>query len=193
MDSKNPRGAYGAVPLVTNIFATLLVATLLIASPVAAQVETSTAAARAQAAPPGAVRERVEGTGPNGAAVRCRDGSFHQADAAETACGTRGGVLVRFPLKRTPIASGERMPRVPAPPSPHDTATAAGTAPSVLAEPMVSRANVFVPAERPPQGATLQCGDGSFVVADTSRARCATRGGVRFVIPQDRSRPPARP
>jgi len=184
MSSTIPRGAVGAALLLT----------VLGASPLLAQVETATSpAARAQTTAPAPVRERVEGTGPNGAAIRCRDGSFHQADVAETACGTRGGVLVRFPLKRTPIVSGERMPRVPAPPSPLDTASASGTAPMVRAEPMASRANVFVPAERPPQGATLQCGDGSFVVADTSRARCATRGGVRFVIPQDRSSPPARP
>lgn len=39
---------------------------------------------------------------------------------------------------------------------------------------------------QPPAGATLLCVNGSYVVADTSSARCAQAGGVRlrFEVPR---------
>lgn len=158
---------------------------LLCAAPAAAQSANATQAPTgtpaAAARPP--LAERLEGTGPNGAAMRCRDGSFHPADAAPTACDARGGVLVRFPLKRTPIAP---PPAARKPASVPESEPLPGAA---LQAPTTSRANVLVPAERPPAGATIQCRDGTFVVSDTASARCNGRGGVRFVFPVSRAAP----
>lgn len=140
-----------------------------------------TTAAAAQGAPaPAAARvrpaERVTGTGPSGATMRCRDGSY-VTTTADDACAAKGGVLVRYPLRRVPEPPPERA-RVAAPtvaPTPSEAAPA---------EPApASRANVVVPAERAPANATFLCHDGTYIVADTSRARCATRGGVRLTFP----------
>lgn len=173
----------------TGLLATGL---LLASAPLAAQ---AAAQAAAPAGSPGAAAtaapartplpERVEGTGPNGAAMRCRDGTFQSVSAGDAACDARGGIAVRFPLKRTPIApapAGRRSAPAPA-------AGAASTAPAVQAAPFASRANVVVSAEPVPAGASLQCGDGSYVVQDTTRARCDGRGGVRLIYPVDRSAP----
>ena len=152
----------------------LLATGLLLASaPLAAQAAAPAGSpgAAATAAPARTpLPECVEGTGPNGAAMRCRDGTFQAVSAGDAACDARGGIAVRFPLKRTPIApapAGRRSAPAPA-------AGAASTAPAVQAAPFASRANVVVPAEPVPACASLQCGDGSYVVQDT-RARALRR------------------
>src|SRR5262245_59079583 len=135
------------------------------------------APARAQGAAPAAApaarpAERVTGTGPNGAIMRCRDGSY-VTTTADDSCAAKGGILVRFPLNRVPNAPAPRA-RVRAP----EVAAPVLDAPPTEAAP-ASRANVTVPAVRPPENATLLCRDGTYIVADTVRARCAARGGVR--------------
>ncbi len=162
--------------------ATLIALTMLLTVGAAAQGATPTAKpadAAARAAEPSRlpIVERTEGSGPNGATMRCKDGSYPPNGAPDSACDGKGGILVRFPLRRFPQAS--TAPKVVAAPpaarAPVDTATAN----ALLREPpMVNRAKEFLPAERPPANATLQCNDGSYVVNDTTSARCATRGGV---------------
>ncbi len=175
-------------------FATLLILTTFASSGVAAQTATAApkptdAAARAATPPVPPIVERTEGSGPNGATMRCKDGSYPPNGAADSACDGKGGILVRFPLRRFPQASS--VPRIVAAPAaprpPSDTATAN----ALLREPpMVNRAREFLPAERPPADATLQCNDGSYVVRDTTSARCATRGGVMLRFPSQLRRPP---
>jgi len=121
------------------------------------------------------------GTGPNGATLRCRDGSYPAPNAADSACETKGGVLVRFPLRRVPQPVAAGTGSASATPS-----ARAPRADSAAAE--IRRPEGFVPyAERaaqnptaPPEGATLLCTNGTYVVRDTTSARCATHGGVQL-------------
>jgi hypothetical protein len=117
--------------------------------------------------------ESVVGTGPNGAKMRCKDGSYPAVNAPDTACDTKGGILVRFPLRRTP-ANGPALRAAGPVPPPKDSVTA----PALMLEPVPDRSRVIVPAERPPANATMQCSDGTYVVRDTSSVRCAGKGGV---------------
>jgi hypothetical protein len=126
------------------------------------------------------------GTGPNGATLRCRDGSYPAANSPDTACDGKGGVLVRYPVVRP---SGEATARA-------NAAAAAATAAARQErrrEPAdsVTPPPGFVPYSQrraaardtlrpPPDGATLLCGDGSYVVRDTTAARCQDRGGVQL-------------
>ena len=160
--------------------ATLIALTTLASASVAAQTPASkpgATAARAAESPRSPIVERTEGSGPNGATMRCKDGSYPPNGAPDSACDGKGGILVRFPLRRFPQASN--APKlVAAPPAPR-AAVDTATANALLREPpMVNRAKEFLPAERPPANATLQCNDGSYVVNDTTSTRCATRGGV---------------
>ena len=122
----------------------------------------------------------VRGSGPDGATLRCRDGSYPAPMAPESACDGKGGVRARYPLLKTPAAPGAPAPRSRPAPAP------AEAAPTV--EPTPSRANVIVPAVRPPEDATLMCTDGTFIRADTSAARCAANGGVKLRFPPRRPR-----
>lgn len=119
----------------------------------------------------------LRGLGPNGATLRCRDGSYPVAFAPESACDGKGGVMVKFRVTGSPAP-------IPVP--------AAPAAPPAIVEPVPtrppSRANEFVPAPERPQGATLLCRDGTYIVADTSALRCAGHRGVkiRFTVPRGR-------
>jgi len=123
--------------------------------------------------------ESVVGTGPNGAKMRCKDGSYPAVNAPDAACDTKGGILVRFPLRRTPARGPELRSAGPVAP-PKDS----GSTPALKVEPTPDRSRVVVPAELPPANATMQCGDGTYVVRDTSSVRCTGKGGVaiRFLL-----------
>jgi hypothetical protein len=119
----------------------------------------------------------LRGLGPNGATLRCRDGSYPVPFAPESACDGKGGVMVKFRVIGTPAPVPE--PVLPAAP-------AAVREPAPTRPP--SRANEFIPAPTRPQGATLLCRDGTYIVADTSAGRCASHRGVkvRFATPRGR-------
>lgn len=143
----------------------------------------ATAGASANAAAPARPprpAETVTGTGPNGAKMRCKDGSYQPVSAPDSACEAKGGVLVRFPLRRVP----ERAPRPPLISAPAVTAAAPDSGAARAATERGPKGAVAAP--RPPDGATLMCGDGSFIVADSSPARCAGKGGVSVIYPERR-------
>lgn len=131
------------------------------------------------------------GSGPNGATLRCKDGSYPAAGAPDSACDGKGGVLVRFPVRQRPQPTAAvTAPRRPA---------AARTAPRDTTPP-----DGFVPWRdrrsaaaaddaklRAPDGATLRCTDGTWVVRDTTSLRCASHGGVQLRIAP--STPPRAP
>lgn len=149
-------------------------AMLMLAIPIDAQTPDAPAApppARARAA------DRVTGTGPGGATLRCRDGSYLVGPTEEGACATKGGLLVRFPLRRVP----ERTVRPQAAPVPELPARTPDAVPADAV--LENRARVVIPAEQPPANATFLCRDGTYIVADTSRARCAAHRGVRLTFP----------
>lgn len=122
------------------------------------------------------------GHGPNGATLRCRDGSYPSPGAADAACDGKGGVLVRFPLVRRPsavtapagTAAPARDPRLTA----RDTILPDGVSTHEAMRRQVEAANAL--GGRPPAGATLLCVNGTYIVADTAAARCAQAGGVRL-------------
>lgn len=121
------------------------------------------------------------GTGPNGATMRCRDGSYPAPGAAATACDGKGGVLVRFPVRATPQqrAQPAAVRAVPAK-APRDTAPPAGFSPWKNRAAAAASQN----AVSAPQGATLRCQDGTWIARDTSSVRCAPYGGVQARIAQ---------
>lgn len=119
------------------------------------------------------------GTGPDGATLRCRDGSYPAPKAPESACAEKGGVLVRFPLRHVPptaasVAETRIAPRVEAHATEPDTAVPAGFIPFAV------RRSARDTLTGPPAGATLLCKDGTYVVRDTSAARCQARGGLKL-------------
>jgi hypothetical protein len=164
---------YGLV----SLFTLSTIASTAVHAQTTAATKPADASARAAAPARPPIVERTEGSGPNGATMRCKDGSYPPTGALDSACDGKGGILVRFPLRRFPEAS--KTPRVIAAPTPPRAAADTATSAALLREPaMVNRAKEFLPAARTPDNATMQCTDGTFIVADTSSTRCATRGGV---------------
>jgi hypothetical protein len=105
--------------------------------------------------------------------------------APDSACEGKGGVLVRFPTVRpgpeeaaranARAAESEAAARRARRPARADSvAPPAGFVP--FSQSRASR-DTLAP---PPEGATLLCGDGSYVVRDTTAVRCQSRGGVRL-------------
>lgn len=141
------------------------------------------------------------GTGPNGATLRCRDGHYPAPGAPDAACTERGGVLVRFPLRRVPsraAAAQAEAARASQDRRASRTATARSATESARgARPDSARPAGFEPyavrraradslnrvASTPPEGATILCSDGTWIVRDTTQTRCASRGGVRVILP----------
>lgn len=119
---------------------------------------------------------RTVGAGPNGATLRCRDGSYPEANAPESACEAKGGVAVRFPVRRTaPTPS-----LVQAAPVTPPTIRAANDS-VVIPEGFVSyeqRRAARTSPTPPPANATLLCANGTYIVADTVAARCQAYGGL---------------
>jgi hypothetical protein len=161
-------------------------AVALLAAPIAAQQAPAAPSTpdRPMAAPalvPGS------GSGPNGATLRCRDGFYPAPGATDTACDARGGVLVRFPSRRAVPPAEAQPAAAPATPerraAPRDTAAPSG---ALSYERRQAQARATEQPQRRPEGATLLCNDGSYVVRDTSAARCQAGGGVRlrFVAPR---------
>jgi len=152
----------------------MVVAGVALAAPrvAAQQAPVDRPAAAARVAPP------TVGTGPNGATLRCRDGSYPAPKAPDSACAANGGVLVRFPLR---YLSEPATATAPTPPTPAQRAPAAVDRP---------RPDGFVPLVEvrargdtlrgPPIGATLLCKDGSYILRDTSASLCQSRGGLHL-------------
>lgn len=116
----------------------------------------------------------LRGAGPNGATLKCRDGSHPAANAPTSACDGRGGVLLRYPMLRTPAsantsANASAVVRAPAPPRP----VAAPHQPTVRGAPTPT-----VPLGPPPEDATMACRDGTMIRRDTTTAACASHGGI---------------
>ena len=151
---------------------------------------TATAQATETAVPVGPA---AVGVGPNGATLRCRDGFYPPAGARDSACQDRGGVLVRFPLRRTPSrateaqaaaardAAARRSTRTATAPARADSSAPAGFEPYAVRRARADSINRA--ANTPPVGATLLCTDGTWIVRDTTQSRCATHGGVRVILP----------
>lgn len=136
----------------------------------------------------------VVGVGPNGATLRCRDGFYPSPGAPDSACQDRGGVLVRFPLRRTPSRAAEARASAArdaqARSARSTTASAASRADSTVPpgfEPYAVRRaradSINRAATTPPAGATLLCMNGTWIVRDTTQSRCASHGGVRVMMP----------
>lgn len=162
-----------------------IVAALLSATTTLAAQQSPSAPDRPVAAP--GVGGTV-GTGPNGATLRCRDGSYPAAGAPDSACAGKGGVLARFPLRR----AARTQPATAVPQAQHPAARAGAAArdtvrPAAAVAAPAPSAAARAQAARRPDGATLLCGDGSYVVRDTASVRCASKGGVklRFVTGRD--------
>ena len=145
-----------------------LLAALTVAVPLPAQ-DAALAAPRSadsSSRAPAALR----GAGPNGATLKCRDGSHPTANAPASACDGKGGVLLRYPMLRIP-ARPSAPATVKAPEAPRPTAP---TRPTTLrADPPTT-----VPTGEPPADATQICRDGTMIRVDTTAAACAARGGV---------------
>lgn len=152
----------------TSRFVLRCLAALVVAVPVAAQEAAMTAPSTSDSSyrAPAALR----GAGPNGATLKCRDGSHPAANAPASACDGKGGVLLRYPMLRIPARpSAPAMVKAPAAPRP--TAPARPT--TLRAEPPTT-----VPTGEPPADATQICRDGTMIRVDTTAAACAARGGV---------------
>ena len=131
------------------------------------------------------------GFGPNGATLRCRDGFLPAPGAPDAACAERGGVAARYPLRRRPLRAEAAATNAAArsgataqsqPARPDSGAKPAGF--ESYAQRRARADSINAAIARPPQGATLQCGDGTWIVNDTTTARCAARGGVRVSLPR---------
>lgn len=139
------------------------------------------------------------GMGPNGATLRCRDGFFPAPGAPDAACQDHGGVLARFPLRRTPSRAAEAQAAARTEGEARRAARGASSTSAAMAaarsdsarpagfEPIAVRRaradSLNRAANTRPDGATLLCTDGTWIVRDTVQARCRPHGGVRVVFP----------
>lgn len=151
-------------PLCTTVG--LLITGTLLSAPIGAQTAEARSGDASYRAP-----GTVVGTGPNGATLRCRDGSHPAPMAPDAACQGKGGVLLRYPVRRTAAPSATpalvTAPAAPTIPAPTPPARVRPTGDGVI------------PARRPPADATLLCVDGTFITADTAAAACGAHGGVK--------------
>ena len=138
---------------------------------------------------------------PNGATLRCRDGFFPAPGAPDAACQEHGGVLARFPLRRTPsrAAEAQATARVEAEARQRARGSSANSAAMATARADSARPAGFEPiavrraradsinraANTRPAGATLLCTDGTWIVRDTLQSRCRPHGGVQVVFPSN--------
>lgn len=134
----------------------------------------------------------VRGMGPGGATLRCRDGFLPPAGAPDAACQERGGVMARYPLRRTPnraAATRDSLARMSALRAAEaaQEVPRADTARPAWFEPYATRRqradSLNRASQTRPAGATLLCNNGTWIVRDTASARCASHGGVRVSIP----------
>lgn len=161
--------------------ASLIVAALLLPSRLQAQSGSTPV-------PVGLPSGSVVGMGPNGATLRCKDGFFAPPGAADSVCQERGGVATRWPVKRTPsraadaraiaIREADARPRATVALPRPDSTRPPGFEPFALRRQRADSANRA--ASIKPDGATMLCNDGSWVVRDTASVRCAARGGVKI-------------
>jgi hypothetical protein len=156
---------------------------LLIAAPATAQVAPASGAPADVRAPSDLVVLAPAGTrgaGPNGATLRCRDGSHPAPGAADAACADKGGVAARYPLIPIPGAPPAEQ-RAAARRAASEAAQKKATAAEVRAAPPTvgPRNATVVPVEPRPADATLLCNDGTVIRADTTATRCATHGGLK--------------
>ncbi len=178
-------------------FSRFVVAALISVEPTAlaaqAPLESPTRSTPATAAKP--VSGTVVGYGPNGATLRCRDGSYPAPGAADTACDGKGGVAQRFPVRRhqpgaAAAAAAAREAAVTAPARQRPAVQEpVATPPADFESAAAYRERMArAGASRPPEGATLLCNNGTYIVRDTVAARCAQHGGVqlRFASPPRR-------
>ncbi len=139
-------------------------------------------------APAPASPTAVRGNGPNGATLRCRDGSYPAPGAPDAACADKGGVLVRFPTRNVPTPPARQVP-------PQVRAAQGGAQPAASAVRADSAPAGFSPwrdreskaaeearAQRAPEGATLRCVDGTWIVRDTASTRCSAHGGLQLRV-----------
>lgn len=145
-----------------------LLTALCVAVPVAAQeaIMVAPGATDSSTRAPAALR----GAGPNGATIRCRDGSHPAPNAPAGACDDKGGVLLRYPMLRVPArTSAPALVKAPEPPP-----SASPSRPAAL----MTAPPGSTPAGAPPADATQVCRDGTVIRVDTTAAACAARGGV---------------
>ncbi len=163
--------------LAVCVAAVSLVAASLTATPLAAQDSPAPSPTPAPlppaSAPPAVVVPPTVPVPPSTAVALCGDGSFVVAPAAPSECGARGGLKLTLP---------EFRPRPGLP-------TAVGAS-SAAAETAARRPAA---AEVPPDGATMRCKDGTWIVGVASVARCDANGGLAVVLPPAvRDTPPVR-
>lgn len=156
----------------TSRFVLRCLAALVVAAPVAAQEAAMTAPSTSDSSYRAPAARR--GAGPNGATLKCRDGSHPAANAPASACDGKGGVLLRYPMLRIP-ARPTTPATVKAPEPPRPTAPSRPTA--VRAAPAAT-----IPTGAPPADATQICRDGTMVRVDTTATACAARGGVALKL-----------
>ncbi|MFM8566549.1 MAG: hypothetical protein ACKOCV_02520, partial [Gemmatimonadota bacterium] len=152
-------------------------AALAVAVPVAAQEAAMTAAGRSDSSYRAPATRR--GAGPNGATLKCRDGSHPAANAPASACDGKGGVLLRYPMLRIP-ARPTTPATVKAPEPPRPATPARPTA--VRAAPAAT-----IPTGEPPADAPQNCRDDTLLRLATPAPAGAARGGdARKLRPRSR-------
>jgi len=147
------------------------------------------AGAQAQATPPARVpppapAPRAVATKPAGSTLRCKDGAWAVANAADSWCTAHGGIGYRTVVVTpppTPLPRPEAAPVKPlAPPA----------KPGVVETQAAARQTVSQQASKaptgPPPGATLLCMDGTYLTGAADAARCSGHGGLAGKLPKSR-------
>ncbi len=141
---------------------------------------------QAQQAPPARVpppppAARPVNLRPAGSTLRCKDGLWAAAGAADAWCASHGGIGYRT-VVITPPPKALPRPETPAPPPlapPTKPAareqSAAGAAPA--------QAQAQAPPSPPPPGATLLCTDGTYLTGNPDTSRCQVHGGLAAKLP----------
>lgn len=156
-------------------------------------------AAQAQVQPskpaaPAAPTPIVDKTRPDGALIRCNDGTWAPKGATVAACETHGGLAYRLPeiiappapLARPDASTPKFTPR-PAPSgalSSEERAQRNADAAAAQAK-SIKTTRVMAPTA-PPADATLACKDGTYLSGQAEAARCDAHGGLAVFLPAAR-------
>ena len=158
----------------------------ILAGLVLATLATSAQAQRTPPArtPPAAPAARPVVKKPVGSTLRCKDGIWADAAAADSWCASHGGIGYRTVVVTPPPKSLPRPEVAPAKP------LAPPAKPGAVETPATGRSTTAPQALRapsgPPPGSTLLCVDGTYLAGAADAARCQGHGGLAGKLPASR-------
>ncbi|MDQ8155596.1 MAG: hypothetical protein P3B98_13160 [Gemmatimonadota bacterium] len=138
-------------------------------------------------APPAPTRPAVDLKKPDGATIKCKDGSWAPKGADASACDAHRGLAYRLPEITTPPAAKPRPDAGQARPTPPNAPEVVGGARDASGSARSSADIAERPAAAPPpSNAVMLCRDGTYLSGERVASRCDSHGGLTGFLPARR-------